>query len=336
MKKYRFLFITIILVIATVIVCLTALSIGQGDISIKKATAVLLGSCIYSIKGEPEQNQQERDIILKIRLPRVILGFIVGAGLSVVGVCFQSMLANPLADPYILGASSGAALGTSLVVAFGINSILLQPICAFLGALLAIIMVYLLAQHKRMLNVHTLLLSGVIVNSFLFALVIFLMSLIGRDSGQILMWLLGSLVTFQSDLIGIIGVITFAGIIILQINSWKLNLISIGEEKATSLGINSESTKLLLFVVSSIIVGAVVSISGLIGFVGLIVPHITRLILGPDNRKLIIGSMLIGGNFLVISDCIARTIVQPIELPIGVITALAGAPFFFYLLRRNR
>jgi len=318
---------------ATLLISFTVLNIGPGRIPPGR---IARGVAAFATNNASGLNTREETILFRIRLPRIALGYIVGAGLACVGASFQSLLANPLADPYILGASSGAALGVAVVIACGARNGALQPVGAFVGALIAIGIVYLLARRRGVMRVESLLLSGVITNSFLFALVIYLLSSAGRDSGQILTWLLGSLVSFHPGLIAGAGVFTAIGIGILQIYAWRLNIIALGEEKARTLGVNTERTKLIVFIAGSLIVGAVVSLSGLVGFVGLIVPHIVRFLVGPDNRRIIIGSLFVGGNFVVIADCVARTAVQPMELPLGVITALVGAPFFLYLMRKAR
>ncbi len=276
-------------------------------------------------------------IIYDIRLPRIFLCIIVGAGLAVAGAIFQGLLRNPLADPFIIGTSSGAGLGAVIAIFLGVSlSNLGIPLFAFLFALLSIILVYNIAGTQGKTSIQTLLLAGIIVSSFLSALMMLIMSLNRKEISNILFWIMGNLTENNTGLIKVCGIFVLLSIFIVMLFARDLNIMSLGEETAGQLGIETEKTKKFLFVLASLIVGAVVSVSGMIGFVGLIVPHITRMIVGPDHRILIPSSALAGAILLIIADTIARTIASPVEIPVGIVTALFGAPFFIYLLRKSK
>lgn len=320
------------LIIILILVAIFSLSIGPANISFKEAAKICLSKL-------PFVNFQEIDpihenIILNIRLPRVWLAIITGMALSVAGVVLQALLRNPLADPYILGVSSGAALGATLAIALGLIS-LISPI-GFLGAVMIMFLVYNLARTGYKVPVKTLLLVGVIVSVFLSALITLILVLRSRDLHQIIFWLMGNLSETNIPLIIIASLMGLLGIIIVYLFTRDLNIISVGEESAQHLGVDVEIVKKILFIVTSLMTGAVVAITGLIGFVGLIIPHIMRLIVGPDHKILIVASLLAGGIFLVLADLFARTIISPAEIPVGVITAIFGGPFFLFLLRRKR
>jgi iron complex transport system permease protein len=279
--------------------------------------------------------------LVRLRAARALLAIIVGAGLAVAGLILQAVLRNPLADPYVLGVSSGAGLGAALAMLGGLAAVASWAIpgVAFLGAVVTILLVYALARVGKTVPVYTLLLSGVIVNSVASSLLIFLAHTAiarGRGLRSVMWWLLGSLQVFEAWPIAVAGGAVGAGILTTLFFTRDLNILSIGEEPAAHLGLRVERTKKVLFVISSMMTGVAVAVSGLIGFVGLIVPHAVRLVVGPDNKILVPLSALAGGAFLVIADIIARTARPSGELPIGVITAFIGGPFFIYLLRRRR
>lgn len=292
-----------------------------------------------AVRINPLESTDEvgRLILFKLRLPRIMLAVIAGFGLSISGVVFQALLRNPLADPYILGTSSGAALGGVLAIILGLGTCFYSvSFLAFIFALLTLILVYQLSQVNGKMPVQTLLLAGVIVNTFLSGLVMLIMSLHRQELYSIMFWIMGSLGQTDQSLIwpgGIVVLALCSGIIL---GSRYLNIITLGEEKAQSLGVPVETLRKVLFVVVSLIIALLVSMCGMIGFVGLIIPHISRLFVGPDHKVLLPVSGLLGAIFLLLCDGLARTIAIPLEIPIGVITALAGAPFFLYLLRRKK
>lgn len=279
--------------------------------------------------------------ILSLRLSRIVLGIVVGASLSVAGCILQGLLRNPLAEPYLLGISSGAGLGAVIAIVmgmggtyFGINSL---PFISFIGTILTMILVYNLAKIGGRIPVQSLILAGVIVGSVFSSILLFLISLSQNQMvHDAIWWLLGNLQIYDMKLLILVGLISIIGIIIASFFSRELNIIALGEDEAIHLGINIEALKKILFIVASLITAASVSACGIIGFVGLIIPHMMRLIIGPDHRILIPSSALLGGIFLVLCDTLARTIILPAEIPIGAITALIGGPFFIFLLRTKR
>jgi iron complex transport system permease protein len=283
-------------------------------------------------------------IVVDIRLPRILLAIVVGASLSVAGTSFQALLRNPLADPYVLGISSGAAVGTvlalllenqlSLSPAF---SGVLTPLGAFLGAALTIAAVYVLGRRDGQIDSATLLLGGIISNSFLQAIIVFLMStLSGGNLRGATFWLMGSLSTLPPRgllyLVGIGFLIAFA---VIYTTASDLNLLLTGEQEAMHLGVDVPRVRIVVYLAASLLTGFAVSVSGAIGYVGLLVPHAMRLVFGSDHRMLLPAAALGGAIALVIADTIARTIVAPSELSVGAVTAIFGAPFFIYLLRRR-
>ena len=295
--------------------------------------AVLFGSEKLAF-FELDENQQT--ILFDIRLPRVLLGGAVGASLALAGASLQSLLRNPLAEPYLLGVSNGAALGTMLAFVFFADSAWARPIFAIVGAGLATFTVYQMAKSRAGMNVERLVLAGVIVTTFLSSILVLLTTLL--DAAKLrsfTFWLLGDLSQatkngFYTTLICAIG-----GTIILSSQAKALNLMMIGERDAFDFGVETSKVRLIVFTTASALVGISVAASGSVGYVGLIVPHLIRLTIGSDNRLVIPFSALAGAVFVVAADTMARTAIAPRELPVGAITALIGAPLFIYLLRKN-
>lgn len=281
-----------------------------------------------------------KSIIWNLRLPRVLLGGIIGASLSVAGAAFQGMFKNPMADPYVLGISSGAALGATLAIVFKIDvsffSISSITIFAFIGALLAVFTVYNIARVKNKVPVTTLLLAGVAVGQFLTAIMSFIMILSDKDMVKITYWTLGSLSGKGWEPVIGIALPSTLGIIVIIFFARDLNILLTGEESAQSLGVDVERTKTYILLLGTFITAISVSVCGIIGFVGLIIPHIVRILMGPDHRILLPASALLGSIFMIFADTIARTLISPIEIPVGIITALFGGPFFIYLLRSRK
>jgi len=274
--------------------------------------------------------------IFRLRLTRVIMGLVCGAGLAVAGVIFQGILRNALAEPYVLGVSSGAGLGAVVALFFNLSMEFL-PITAFLGAGLTMLIVYNLAKINGKVSTQGLLLSGVIVGAVFSSLLLFFVSISPNEAMHgITWWLLGSLQVFDIKLLVVVSILIILGICIAIYFSRDLNAISLGEEEAHHLGINVETVKKILFIVASLITGSIVCICGIIGFVGLIIPHAIRLICGSDHRLVLPASAISAGAFLIFADTISRTIMPPVEVPIGVITALIGGPIFIILLRRKQ
>jgi iron complex transport system permease protein len=260
--------------------------------------------------------------------------------LSIAGCVLQALLRNPLADPYVLGISSGAAAGAVLAILFGLGSTILGgyaiPGAAFAGALLTLLFVYFLARVEGRIPATTMLLAGVIVSSFFSAIIMFLISATSDERlYNITFWLMGNLGYITPQALGIIFLYLLFGSAVLFALTKDLNLLALGEEMASELGVDVEKVKKTAFIFASLITGAVVSVSGLIGFVGLVIPHLVRMIWGPDHRFLMPASALLGAMLLILADTAARTVMAPSEIPVGVVTALGGAPFFVYLLRRK-
>ena len=278
-------------------------------------------------------------IVLEIRLPRIILGALVGSALAVAGTAMQAMFRNPMASPYILGISSGAAFGASLAFVLGVNLLLgisAVSIMAFLFALLTIYIVYAIARKGEGTSVETLLLTGIAISSLFSALVSLLMYIAGEKLNTIWFWLMGGLWASNWNKVLFTFPLVFIGILILFFLSRQLNLLLMGEETALNLGLEVEKFKIFILIIASLITAAAVAVCGIIGFLGLIIPHIMRIILGPDHRNLLPASCLVGAIFLIWVDTLARTIISPVEIPVGIITALLGVPFFLYLLRTRK
>jgi len=322
--------------LAVVLLACMVLALNLGAVPISVTDLVLnLGRVAI---GQSDQLPTEyRLIVFDLRLPRILLGILVGAALSVSGASFQAMLRNPLADPFILGVSSGAAVGSILATLIAPRFTLITPLGAFLGAITTIAAVYFLGRREGELDSTTLLLGGVISASFLSAIVMFLMTaLTGRDLRGTVFWLMGDLSTpIQPGLQWIFSVGLLAGIGAIYTTAADLNLLLTGEREAIHLGVDVTRVKLVVYVSASLLTGLAVSASGTIGYVGLLVPHAVRLLFGPDYRLLIPASALCGAIAIVLADTLARTVAAPTELPVGAMTAMAGAPIFIYLLRRG-
>ena len=295
---------------------------------------------------DPSMLESAEIIVLEVRLPRIVLGLLVGAGLAATGASFQGLFRNPLADPYIIGASSGAALGASIGILSagraGLAALSLSspssyiPVFAFIGAVITVIFVYALSTVDGHVPTDAFLLAGVVVGSFVWAVVSFLMVTAGEDLPKVVMWLMGSLSAKSWAHVRMTAPYVLVGTAALTALGRDFNLAACGEESARYMGLDVERFKKVVILLGSLITAAAVSSSGLIGFVGLVVPHIARMMIGPDHRSLIPVSALGGAVFMVAADTLARVIIPPREVPVGVITAMAGAPFFFYLLRLRK
>jgi len=295
---------------------------------------------VFGGAGGQEAVNSDYEILVRVRLPRIILACIVGAALACSGVIFQALLRNPLADPYILGISSGAGLGAIIAVLSGLNWMLWgrSPIAvfAFAGALGTVWLVWFIGRLTGKSHVTGLLLAGVVVNAFFSAVIMFLISVAkGQQVYATIFWLMGNM-TEEDFLVLWLGAgCVAAGILALFYISPQLNAISFGEDDARSMGVNTARTRTIAFAVAALITAVAVSLSGLIGFVGLVVPHGVRLVFGPDHRQLLPLSGIVGAIFLVAADTLARIIVAPAQLPVGVVTAIVGGPFFLVLLIKH-
>ncbi len=284
--------------------------------------------------------ETHQSIIWSIRLPRVFLGVLVGSSLAIAGAAFQGMFKNPMADPFVIGISSGAALGATIAIILrvsisfiGVSAI---NVFAFIGALITVFIVYNISRIKGKVPVTTLLLAGVAIGQFLTAIMSLLMVIFSNDMAKIVYWTMGSLAGKGWEPLLRIAIPVIVSILLIHLFARDLNIMLTGEDAAKSLGINVEKTKMYILVLGTFMVSMVVSVSGIIGFVGLIIPHIVRIIIGPDHRVLLPASALTGGIFMVFADTIARTIISPVEIPVGIITALFGGPFFLYLLKKTK
>jgi len=285
-------------------------------------------------------NNTDRVILFDTRLPRVLLAAIVGGALATAGVALQGLLRNPLAEPHLIGVSGGAALGAVVAVILGGRTVFtetsLLPLAAAVGALSSMGIIYRLALVHGRLQPYVLLLAGVVYNAFAGALILCVNAIADFYQAQgVLFWLMGNLATQSYTLVLTIGLYTAAGTGWLLLQTRQLNVLSLGDEGALQLGVAVDRTRRATFFGASLLVGAVVSVSGMIGFVGLIVPHVMRLTLGADHRLLLPASLLGGAIFLIWADTVARTALGVVEIPVGVVTALCGGPFFVYLLKRE-
>ena len=283
----------------------------------------------------------ERQIFCDIRLPRLLLAFIVGAGLSICGLVFQAMFHNPLATPFTLGVASGASLGAALSVFFGVSFSVFgfssTSLFAFLGALITIRFVYSISTLNKGFSLHTLLLTGVAISFFFSSLILLIQYLNDMpDAYRLIRWLMGNLAIVGYDTIWPLLPFVLLTVAVVFYLSNELNLLTTGDEMALSRGVNVTQIRSILFFVTSLCIGAIVASCGPIGFVGMMVPHICRLLIGQNHRWLVPASCLFGGSFLIVCDTIARLIIAPAEIPVGVITTLLGRPFFRWLLIRAR
>ena len=341
-SKTRYSLIIVILILILTFAIAFFSVIGTANIGVIDTFRIVISKIpiIERYIDISDISKSHETIIWSIRLPRVLLGALVGSSLSMTGAAFQGIFKNPMADPYVIGISSGAALGASIAIILGINISFMNlstiSIFAFIGALSAVFTVYNIARIKNKVPVTTLLLAGIAIGQFLTAIMSFLMVIYSKDMAKIIYWTMGSLAgKGWTPLISITipVVISMMGI---GFFARDLNIMLIGEESAQSLGIDVERTKVYILILGSFLVSMVVSVSGIIGFVGLIIPHIVRIVLGPDNRILLPSSALVGAIFMIFADTIARTIISPVEIPVGIITALFGGPFFLYLLRKSK
>jgi iron complex transport system permease protein len=319
------------------------LGISIGTVSVPIFTIIqIIMSKLFGFISLDQIDPMFSSIVLNIRLPRVILAGIVGASLAIAGAAFQGLLRNPLADPYTLGVSSGASLGAVLTLFFNLSIPIIGsftlPLLSILFSWVTIFLVLAFARKiERSMRVETIILTGIIFSSFLGAIISLMIALTGDELRQIIGWLLGSVSMRGWEYIKIILPFFVLGSVILIFNTKELNAMSFGEERAHHLGVNVQRRKLMILTAGSILTGAAVAVSGTIGFVGLVIPHLSRLVWGPDHRHLLPLSVITGSGFLILADLISRTIISPTELPIGVITALFGAPVFaLILLQRKR
>ncbi len=335
--------VTVLLILGLLLVAAVIVAVALGAVYVPITTSARIILSRIPLLGrlvDTTWSPTQETIIISVRLPRVLLALLVGMGLALAGAIFQALFRNPMADPGIIGTSQGAALGATIAFSFGINAgwggLSAVPLFAFVGALLAVFLVYFIARTGGRVSIAYLLLVGFAISSFLASIVSLLMVMSEDRLHNIFFWLMGGLGTGNWD--AVLAVLPFivVGSVMSVFFSRDLNLLMLGEERATQLGLEARRFLWIMFVVAALVVGAAVSVSGIIGFVGLMTPHIVRLLTGPDHRYLIPGSLIGGGLFLVLADTLARTVIAPKELPLGIVTAFFGAPFFIYLLKRRR
>jgi len=325
-----------LLVIVTFLLCI---SFGSIHIPIKEVISIILHQ-VFPNSFTIEQANLE-NIVMNIRMPRVLLACLVGGALSIAGAAFQGVLKNPLADPYTLGVSSGASVGAVATIFFGWTLPLLGaytlPIVSIIGSIATIFVVmYFAKKIEKSLRIETVILTGIIFSSFLSAVISLMIALTGDELRQIIGWLLGSVSMRGWEYVWLVFPFLVIGSIILMAHAKEINALAIGEDIATFVGVNVARKKLLILITSAMITGAAVAVSGTIGFVGLVIPHIIRIIVGPNHKHLFPLSLLLGSIFLMLADLISRTIISPQELPIGVVTAIIGAPIFAWILLRKK
>lgn len=330
--------------IVFVLLCILALllifancMIGSSSLTVGKAVQALLSPLGIRLSGLGEVDSNELYIVLSLRLPRVLFAAVAGAGLAVCGLAFQSIFRNPLSDPYVLGVSSGASLGAAVAIVLGAESMILGvSLSSFVFATLTVLIIIRISSYGNRIHTSTLLLAGISINFLISSLISLLMVLNREQMEKITFWTMGSLSYINySDLL----LVTFAvllGVGVVVFRARDLNALLIDNQTAQSLGVNVERTKRIILLVCTLMVSSIVCCSGVIGFIGLVVPHMVRTIAGADNRKLIPFSIVGGIIFMTIGDILSKVIIPPSEIPPGSITALIGAPFFIYLLFNSK
>jgi iron complex transport system permease protein len=316
-----------------VLACIAGAAFGAVPVS----AADVVGSVGAALRGARLTPAQA--LVMELRLPRVALAALVGACLAAGGVLYQALFRNALADPYILGVSSGAGLGAAIAFALagvGAAALWAPPLAAFAGALATILLVATLATRRGVMETFSLLLAGVAVSYTLAALTSFVLVLRREQMSRIVFWMMGGLQGATWQQVGIVAVMLAAGLVVPAVYARELNIMLLGDERAGELGVDVERVKRAILASASLVVSAAVSVSGLIGFVGLMTPHAARLVLGPDHRLLLPASVLSGAIVMVLADLVARVVLAPVELPVGIVTALAGGPVFVWLLVRSR
>ncbi|MFH2066295.1 MAG: iron ABC transporter permease [Pseudomonadota bacterium] len=320
----------LILVILLLLSCIFALCTGSAGIPLRNIPEILING----------SGTVEHSILFHIRLPRLMLALSIGGALSLAGVLLQGMFRNPLVEPYTLGISGGASLGVCLNILFkwyALIGVIAYPLSGFLGAILVIVIVYSISMKKGDLKTNSMLLIGVMISFVSSSLVMLLMAIShSEDLQSIIFWIMGSLDEPNMILVKMAVAGSIAGLLLSYCFCLDLNALALGEEEAIHLGVQTERSKRYLFIIASILTGLSVSVAGIIMFVGLIVPHFMRMTVGSDHRILLIGSFLAGASFLTVCDVISRTIVAPLELPVGVITGIIGGVVFIYVLSRRQ
>ncbi|MDO5716925.1 MAG: iron chelate uptake ABC transporter family permease subunit [Tissierellia bacterium] len=330
------------MIIGTLMAMLFSMAFGSVKIPVKESVEILstkIANGFGHVRTTP-LDETNVFILMELRLPRILLAGIVGALLSVVGVMYQAIFRNPMADPYVMGISSGAAFGATIAIlffsTFNILSFSVIGLSAFLGALITSLIVYGLSYKKGKIQTVHLLLAGVVLNSILTAIISLLMIFHRDDLARIYLWTMGSFRAVTWSSLRLAAPVFILGVLGLGCFVQELNGLALGDREAESIGINVERVKKILLLLGAFLTALAVSISGIIGFVGLIVPHFLRIILGPNHKTLLPASIFGGAIFMIVSDTLARTLVENVDIPVGIITACFGGPFFLLLLRRHR
>lgn len=321
-----------VLTVLLIIIAFVAASLGAEQLPVGDTLVAL----VTAGRNRGTLTATQLSILFDIRLPRIVLAATVGASLAAAGASYQALLRNALAEPYLLGISNGAAVGTMVALVFIGTSEAIRPVLAFAGAVAATLVVYRLARGRTGASPERLILAGVIVTTFQSSLIVFITTLM--DATRIrsfTFWLLGDLSQASSASLWIIVVSTLIGVAVLTLNARALNLLMLGERDAFDLGVEVDRVRLQVFLAASLLVGVSVALSGSVGYVGLVVPHLVRMSTSADNRVTVPAAALAGACFVIAADTVARTIIAPRELPVGAITALIGAPLFIYLLKRR-
>ena len=327
-----------IAVLSVLLLGAVLLGIGVGTVAIPPSTTLRLLGWKLGLVGGPVP-ESTAVILFELRIPRVVLGLLVGGSLACAGTLFQALFRNPMADPAIIGVSSGAALGAILAILGGGSAVLGGlgvPLAAFAGAVVVAFLVYRLGRIGPTVQVGTLLLAGIAVAAVLSAVISLVMSYSGEQIRSIYFWLLGGLAGRGWDAVAASAPLVGVGLLLAVVETRDLNAIALGEERAAQLGTDVERFKRVALATGALLAAAAVSVAGVIGFVGLMTPHILRLVLGADHRRLLPAAVVGGAAFMVLADIAARTLVAPEEIPVGALTAILGGPFFLYLLRRER
>ncbi|MET3683921.1 iron complex transport system permease protein [Alkalibacillus flavidus] len=342
MTKHKTLWLSLIgLLLGLAVLMSLSISLGSANISFTTVWQVIL-SRVPIVNGfiNGTWSDATETIVVDLRMPRILLAALVGAALALAGALYQGVLRNPLADPFILGVSSGASFGAAITFVFGLQLMWLGqftlPVVAFVFGFVTLMIVYMIARIGQKVRMETIILAGVVVQSFLGACLSLVMALANEKLQTIVFWMMGSLTLTDWSYTAVVLPVMAVTVIISLFFTRELNMLGLGEEVAHHSGVSVERTRFILLILASLMTGAAVSVSGAIGFVGLVVPHMIRLIVGSDYRLILPLSLVGGAIFLVGADTLARVVLAPRELPLGVITAFLGAPFFIYLLRQAK
>jgi iron complex transport system permease protein len=328
-KKSKWLFLLVATAAILVLVSIVSLAVGSKTMGVSRLFDIALHG-----PGTPEYS-----ILIDVRLPRVLMAFAIGGALSLSGAILQAVFRNPLAEPYTLGISGGATIGVGVTVLFETNKLLgtmSTPVFGFIGALLVVIILYTLSLTKGVLKMNSLLLTGVMISYISTSLLMLIQALVRtEDLSRIVFWIMGSVEEANWSLIKLAVTVSLLGLVTAYFLCIDLNALALGEEEAIRLGVHVERTKRVSFVTASVLTGVSVSLTGVIGFVGLLIPHVLRSVTGGDHRILLITSYLSGASFLILCDTVARSVAAPIELPVGVITGIVGGVFLIYVISRR-